>query len=104
MYSYDTVVEALNGLKERGFILDFNVAFDKLICHENGVCLNVNDFEIVEIYRFEGATNPSDEDVLYAIESKDGAVKGSFTGAFGAYADPMSEQLLKKLTIAKNNS
>jgi len=40
MYQYDTVVAALNGLKSRGFSLDFNIAFDKLICSNSGTCLN----------------------------------------------------------------
>ena len=31
MYQYDTVVAAIDGLKERGYNLDFNIAFDKLL-------------------------------------------------------------------------
>ena len=31
MFSYDTVVEAINGLKQRGYTIDFNIAYDKII-------------------------------------------------------------------------
>ena len=79
MTSYDTVTEALKDLKSRGFSVDFNIAFDKIICADNKICLNPNEFEIVATYRFEGDTNPSDEDVVYAIEGKDGIVKGTMT-------------------------
>ena len=99
MFTYDTVVAALNGLKERGYTLDFNLAFDKLICHENGICLNPLEFEITEVHRFEGDTNPSDEDVVYAVKSKDGKIKGSISGAFGMYADSASTDMIKKLVM-----
>ena len=102
MENYDTVVGALQGLKTKGFTLDFNIAFDKIKCNETGVCLNPNEFEIVETYRFEGDTNPSDEDVVYAVESKDGSVKGTITSAYGMYADAVSADMVRKLSTHKN--
>ena len=102
MYAYDTVVAALNGLKERGYTTDFNLAFDKLTCRDTGVCLNPAEFEITEVYRFEGDTNPSDEDVVYAVESKNGNLRGVITSAFGKDADTVSAEMLQKLTIHKN--
>lgn len=99
MYTYDTVVYAINGLKERGYTIDFNLAFDKIICSDNKYCLNPADFEITEMHRFEGNTNPADQDVVYAVESKDGKLKGVITSAFGIYADAVSTEMLKKLSI-----
>jgi hypothetical protein len=101
MKSFDTVTEAINDLRSRGFDVDFNIAFDKLLCVQNNMCLNPSEFEIVEIYRFEGETNPSDEDVVYAVESKDGGMKGVVTSAYGMYADSMSTEMIKKISIAK---
>ncbi len=99
METYDTVVYALNGLKARGYTVNFNIAFDKLMCTDNKICLNPNEFEIVEVHRFEGETNPADEDVVYAVESKDGSIKGVITSAFGMYADSASTAMLKKLSM-----
>lgn len=101
MEAYDTVVAALNGLKARGYTLNFNLAFDKLICADNDLCLNPHEFEIVEVFRFEGDTNPSDEDVVYAIESKDGNMKGSMSSAYGMYAETASADMIKKLSMQK---
>ncbi|HMX37478.1 MAG TPA: phosphoribosylpyrophosphate synthetase [Ferruginibacter sp.] len=101
MEAYDTVVEALNGLKERGYTTNFNIAFDKLICSEKKHVLNPDEFEITEVYRFEGDTNPGDEDVVYAVESKKGDIKGVFSGAFGLYADSVSTDMLRKLAMHK---
>jgi len=101
MHSYDTVTEALKDLKARGYTTDFNIAFDKLICSKKEVILNPDEFEIVEFYRFEGETNPSDEDVVYAIESKHTNIKGVITSAFGLYADSISTEMIKKLAMHK---
>ena len=101
MISYDTVTEAVNGLKARGFNKDFNIAFDKLVCSDNDICLHPEEFEIVEAHRFEGDSNPDDEDVVYAVESKDGKLKGVITSAFGLYADPVSDKIIQKLAMHK---
>ena len=101
MHNYDTVVDAVNDLRKRGYTIDFNIAFDKLICTEGKYCLNPADFEITETYRFEGDTNPADEDVVYAVESKDGNLKGVITSAFGMYAETTSTDMLKKLSLQR---
>ena len=101
MSNYDTLSAAVNSLNERGFTKDFNIAFDKLICHETNECLNPHEFEIMEVYRFEGETNPSDEAVVYAVESKDGTMKGTIVNAYGIYADPKSDEMIKKLSMRR---
>ena len=101
MKNYDTVTEAVKDLKERGYHVDFNIAFDKLICWDNKICLQPDEFEIIEVHRFEGDSNPDDEDVVYALESKDGKHKGVITSAFGLYADPVSDKIIQKLSMHK---
>jgi hypothetical protein len=101
METYDTLTAALTGLKAKGYTLDFNIAFDKIVCSEGVNCLNPNEFEITEVHRFEGDTNPSDEDVLYAVQSLDQKIKGTVTSAFGLYADDISTEMLQKISIHK---
>jgi hypothetical protein len=64
MYTYDTVSEAVNDLKKRGFILDFNLGPEGLTCQGLPVPLKASEFEISEFYRFEGDSNPDDEAVV----------------------------------------
>lgn len=99
MDNYDTVTGALNGLKAKGYTLDFNIRFDKIICKENNYCLNPHEFEIIEVHRFEGDTNPSDEDIVYAVQSKNGKIKGVITSAYGMYADSINNEMIQKLSI-----
>ncbi|MEO5683606.1 MAG: phosphoribosylpyrophosphate synthetase [Chitinophagaceae bacterium] len=96
MYAYDTLSEAVNGLKQRGYNIDFNIEADKLVCNQTPVSLSPDEFEIAEVYRFEGNTDPADEAVLYAIESKHGH-KGLLVNGYGPGADPVGDALVKKL-------
>ena len=99
MYTYDTVTEAINGLKKRGFTLDFNLMENCLVCQEHK--LDINDFEIVEVYRFEGNTDPADEAVVYGIESADG-IKGVLVSGYGISADEMTSEMAKKLQMHRS--
>jgi hypothetical protein len=99
MYQYNTLSEAVSDLRARGYTLDFNIIFDKIHCIENGLCLNPAEFEITEFHRFEGNTDPSDEEVIYAVESKDGKIKGMITAAYGTYSEGISDEMIQKLRI-----
>lgn len=96
MYNYDTVTEAVEGLRKREYTLDFNLVENCLVCNERK--FNTSDFEIVEVYRFEGNTDPADEAVVYAIESNDGK-KGILVSGYGISADTMSSEMAKKLSM-----
>ncbi len=101
MYSYDTVTEAIKDLKARGYTLDFNLQINALQCFNPDLNLEPEEFEIKETYRFEGATNPSDEEIVYAIESKDGN-KGVFVNGYGPSADAVGAEMMKKLVDHSN--
>jgi len=97
MRTYDTVTEAVSDLQHRGFIHSFNLCDDGLMCEEDGTHLLPQDFEVDEVYRFEGESDPGDENTVYAISSSKNNLKGILVSAHGAYSDIASEELLKKL-------
>jgi len=99
MYNYDTVSQAINSLKKRGFSLDFNLSDNCIVCNKDK--FNPEDFEITEVYRFEGNTDPADEAVVYAIESNRGH-KGVLVSGYGISAEGMSADMAKKLSIHHN--
>ncbi len=94
---YDTVSEALNDLKKRGYTEDFNLQENCLKC--NDLKFYPGDFTITEVYRFEGNTDPADEAVVYAIEGSNG-IKGSLVNGYGYSSEPMSDEIIQKLKIA----
>ena len=83
----ETVTEAINALKKKGYQIDLNIAFNPSLCEKIGVCLQPKDFDIMEVFRFEGDSNPSDEDVVYAMASKNRKIKGIYSGAYGVYSE-----------------
>jgi hypothetical protein len=99
MKTYDNLIDALKDLKNRGFTTDFNVAFDTIKCNTTGLTFAPSQFEIVEHYRFEADTNPSESSVLYAIEAKNHGLKGVLVNAYGVYSDAMSDEIIEKLSV-----
>lgn len=98
MKRYLTLVEALDDLRSRGFTNDFDLKINYVECARLQIQLHPDDFEIAEVHRFEGETNPDDSAVVYAIEGKDG-LKGVLVDAYGVYANPLSAELLAKLQV-----
>jgi hypothetical protein len=98
MFTYDTVSEAVNGLKKRGYTIDFNLDKNGIRCNEIPQPLTASEFEITEIHRFEGNSDPDDEAIVYAIESKHGE-KGVLVNGFGISAEALGDDLIEKLKI-----
>jgi hypothetical protein len=96
MYAYDTVLEAVQGLKQRGYTIDFNLEPGRLVCHKTPLSLGPSDFEIAEVYRFEGDSDPADEAAVYAIESVDGR-KGMLVTGYGISAEGAGPEMVEKL-------
>ena len=95
-HHYDTVANAIDALKSQGFTIDFNLEGNYLV--NGGDKIALSEFQIVDVYRYEGDTDPSDEAAVYAIESANG-IKGVLVTAYGPSADALSEEMLEKLKI-----
>ncbi len=98
MKRYSTLVEALDDLANRGYTIDFDLKVNQAGYASRQLYLHPDEFEITEVYRFEGFTNPEDNVVLYAIEGKNGQ-KGFSLNAYGLYADPAPAELMADVTI-----
>lgn len=96
MNFYDTLTEALEALKAKGYTNDFDLLPDQIECKKLGKCYNPNNFTVKEFHRFEGMSNPDDMSVVYAIEAADGE-KGVMVDAYGTYADPPTQEMIQKL-------
>lgn len=107
MKYYETVSEAINDLYRKGYTTDFSLLSEQdcIYCHNNSHSLKANEFEIDEVHRFEGNTDPGDEMILYAISSKKENIKGVLLNAYGIYADTNNSKIVEKLNYQeKENS
>ncbi|MGH2575703.1 MAG: phosphoribosylpyrophosphate synthetase [Ignavibacteria bacterium] len=97
---FETMTEALENLKNRGFTNSFKIEEDGAKSIETGELIKPEDIIIVEYHRFEGDSNPDDMSVVYAVESAQG-MKGTFVDAYGTYSNPHINGFLKKVKFKK---
>ena len=95
--SYETLSQAVEGLKGRGYTHDFTRKRDHLYCETEDKRVNPTEFEIEEAHRFEGMTNPDDNSVVYAINGA--GMKGILIDAYGVYAEDITPEMAKKLSV-----
>jgi hypothetical protein len=95
---YTNMLEAMQELKKRGFTANFEFLNQEFRDVDSGRTFKANELTIVEHYRFEGASDPDDMSVVYAIESTDGP-RGIIADAFGVYANPDLGGFLEKVNI-----
>jgi hypothetical protein len=97
MIAYNNLVEATNDLMKRGYTENLSLEGDTIDDKDKNIHMTADDIEIDEFYRFEGASNPSDMSIVYAVTSKKYNLKGVLVNAFGTYADNSSSAILAKL-------
>lgn len=70
-YDYQSASVALDELNENGYNHDFNIDFEDLY-------MSAEEYVIDYLYRYEGATNPSDESTVYGLRNQETGLKGVF--------------------------
>jgi len=93
-FHYATITEAIEQLHQQGYTLDFNLRKDKLVA--DGKEYTAVDFEIADLYRYEGQSDPGDEATVYALAAASG-LKGLLVSGYGISADSESEEIIKQL-------
>jgi hypothetical protein len=98
-FHYATVSEAIDQLRRRGFTLDFNLEENCIVCHAEKY--DPADFTIVDVYRYEGDSDPGDSAAVYALENKDGTKRGILVTNYGANTDTVIVETLKRIAKKK---
>ncbi len=96
MKNYESLIDALDDLRRRGYEADFATQTVCLYCGDLDIRLDPEDFTVDEVYRFEGDSTPDDSAVIYAISSATG-VKGTLIDGYGVYSEHLSFEMAKKL-------
>jgi hypothetical protein len=81
-----SLASCLNKLVLDGYEKDFKASDQGLICLHNDKTYRPEEVHVVNFFRFEGASDPADNAILYVIETNDG-IKGTLVDAYGPYAD-----------------
>jgi hypothetical protein len=95
--SYGTLSETINALILIGYIHDFNIQEECITCRQTKDTLSPKDFKIDKVYRFEGASNPDDQAILYAISSPKFSLKGTLVNGYGISSNLATAKLIELL-------
>ena len=98
---YKTLAEAVEDLRRRGFAANFEFLNKAFQAVGSGKTFGAGELTIVEHHRFEGASDPDDMSVVYAIEATDGT-RGTIVDAFGPLANPDLGAFLNNVKIHEN--
>lgn len=92
--------KCMNKLEAEGYTDQYKVEKGKLCDLTNNKKYKPKDVKAVNFYRFEGASNPDDMSILYAIETSDGR-RGTLVDAYGFYSDDETGEFINKIEINK---
>jgi len=100
VYHYATVLKAITDLKAKGYTEDFNLA-ENSITFNNG-SFGEDEFEITDVYFYEGESDPDEKATVYGIESKFGH-KGVLVTGNDAFPDSVSRKIVDKLLVHRKD-
>jgi hypothetical protein len=92
------VTEALNGLKGKGYELEFRREATCIYCFEWQQWIMPENFTVDESYYFEEIENPDADRMLYAISLSQN-VKGFLIDTCNVYSDNISHEMMQKLQL-----
>ena len=93
----DTVTEALAILDADGYTHGFVVRDGVVRCSVCGVDHEATSAVVERIFRFEGASDPDYEDIVFGLSCPACGVKGTLVSAYGPNADPEELDALRML-------
>jgi hypothetical protein len=93
---YDTLATAINQLQKRGFTHNFRVNENGQLEEQKGKYYSPTDVELLEIYRFDGMTNPADDSILYAVKTNSG-LKGTVVDSYGHDGSEVTSKFMNKV-------
>jgi hypothetical protein len=97
MEKTDTLSGQISILRAEGYTEDFNLKEDSLVCRDGDYKLLHDQFNVDEVFRFEGDSDPADEAILYAISSEHYPLRGILVNGYGIYTEKITDQMVKKL-------
>ncbi|MBA3647114.1 MAG: hypothetical protein H0W62_00960 [Chitinophagales bacterium] len=99
-----SMASCMNKLHIQGFTENFMINEYGLRALNSEKYYTPEEVKITDFYRFEGESDPADNSILYALETRDG-VKGMVSDAYGAYGDNKIMKFMARVEeIMKNTN
>jgi copper chaperone CopZ len=99
----ETVTDAFTRLRADGYTSDFFATVEStLACRGCDRAVDPADVHVDQTIRFEGDTNPDDQDIVFAIECRCGC-KGVYSAAYGPATPPEDVAVIRQLVRAPSS-
>lgn len=92
----NTLSSLIDTAVSKGYTDNFRVEKDGLYAPATDTHYLPNEVKIDNFYRFEGASDPQDNAILYCIETHDG-IKGNLVDSYGANTDELITLFIKEV-------
>src|SRR3954470_19020354 len=92
----ETLTACSNKLLAEGYVTQFKAVKNGLKSLTTEKVFAPTEVKIINFYRFEGESDPSDNSILYVIETDDGE-KGTLSDAYGPYSDSHVTNFIKEV-------
>lgn len=90
----NTLSDCTNNLVKKGYVENFSVNETGLEALSDNTVYHPSEISIPNFYRFEGQNDPSDNAIVYVIETNDGK-KGLIVDAYGVQASTKISDFIK---------
>ncbi len=94
---YTSLSEEINDLTKRGYTHNFSTNKDVIECKSHDVELQLDEFEVDGVFRFQEMSDVDNESILYAISATKHDMKGLLVNSYSVYSTPVSPKLVEKL-------
>jgi|SRR6476620_631333 len=98
-----SLVTCLNRMITDGYTEDFKVTDNGLEALQAGKRYKADEVSVINFFRFEGASDPEDNAILYVLQTKDG-LKGTLIDAYGLYNDQQISRFISQVTSITKKS
>ena len=98
-----SLAACMESLKSDGFTSNFMAKENGLYNIDTKSTYTPLQIKIVNFYRFEGASDPGDSSILYALEAEDGT-RGLLSDSYGPYSDTQVTKFIAEVEEIKKKS
>lgn len=96
----ESLLEAIQRLRARGYELSFHAEDGKLRCIESDELVDPERVVVDEIVRLEDDSNPSEQSMLLGLRLPTEDRRGTWTVVFGPNMAPANAQIIQRLGVA----
>ena len=90
-----SLTTCLNRMIADGYAEDFKVTENGLEALQAGKKYRADEVSVINSFRFEGASDPENNAILYILQTKDG-LKGTLIDAYGLYNNHHISRFIKQ--------